>query len=110
MPTCVVHFHKQISVVVSASLIGQSSSSFITVSHKFKQLLLHYQRQGVFFFITISNSVWSPQLLIGQSGLSVFTVLDTFGQNLFYYQGQVVVTSLSLCFKRKNYVAVSIIL
>ena len=47
MPTCVFQLHKQFSVLVSDSLIGQSSLSFITVSHMFEQVLFYCQRQGV---------------------------------------------------------------
>ena len=40
-------YYKQFSVVVSASTIGQSSLSFITVLHMFEQVLFKYQRQWV---------------------------------------------------------------
>ena len=64
VPTwCVFDFQKQFSVVVSASLIDQSSLSFITVLHMIEHVLFYYQRQRVVSFITISYSVWlSPPL------------------------------------------------
>ena len=47
LSTFVFHFHKQFCVVVSDSLIGQSSLSFITVLHMFEHVLFYYRRQVV---------------------------------------------------------------
>ena len=102
MPTCSFHFHKQFSVVVSASLIGQSSLSFITSLHMLEHVLflLSKTRCGLFYYpkhfsVDVSDS------LIGHSSLSFNTGLHMLEHVLFYYQRQAVVKSLSLRLKRK---------
>ena len=92
MPTCVFHIRKQFTVVVSGSLIGQSSLSFNTVLHMFEHVLFHYQRQGVVcFYYHKQFSVVVSDSLIVQSSLSFITVLQMFEHVWFYYQRQGVV-------------------
>ena len=50
----VFFYHMQFSVVIKASLIGQSSLSFIAVLHMFEHVLFDYQRHGVVSFITLA--------------------------------------------------------
>ena len=71
-------------MVVSASLIGQSSLSFITVLHTFEHVLFYYQRQGlVSFFYHKQFSVVVSTSLISQSSLSFITVLHMFEKVFF---------------------------
>ena len=95
------NFQRQFSVVVSASLIGQSSSSYFTFLHMYEHLLFYYQRQGVVSFYHKQISVVFSASLIGQSSLIFITVLHMFQQVFFYYQRHGVVTSLSLCLEKK---------
>ena len=48
MSTCVFYYRKQLNGVVSASLIGQSTSSFFTVLHMFERVFLTIKNVGVF--------------------------------------------------------------
>ena len=89
-------------MVVSASLIGQWSLSFISALHVFEHVLFYYQRQSVVSFYYHKHfSVVVSASLIGQPSLAFITVLHMFEHVLFYYQRHGVVTSLSLYLKRK---------